>query len=201
MTQEQVIEMLERTGALLSGHFKLSSGLHSDKYVQCAKLLQYPELARRLGTELANRLRDSGFTLPEVVASPALGGIIIGHEVAAALGVRHIFVEKDSQGKPVLRRGFSIAKGANFVVVEDVVTTGRSTAEVIDLLMSMGGEPVAVLAIVDRTGGKEPLFKAPFISLVTLDFKVYEPENCPLCAQGVPIEKPGSRWMKNNSET
>ncbi len=193
MTEKEVIELLEKTGALLTGHFKLSSGLHSDRYVQCAKLLQYPQLARQVGQALAERLENSGFNLPEVVVSPALGGIIIGQEVAGALGVRHIFVEKDDEGKPVLRRGFTVARGENFVVVEDVVTTGRSTAEVIDLISSMGGEIVAVLSIVDRTGGKQPRFMAPFISLVKLDFNVYEPENCPLCAQGIPAEKPGSR--------
>jgi len=193
MTEQEILELLERTGALLTGHFKLSSGLHSDRYVQCAKLLQYPQLARQVGEALAERLKNSGFEMPEFVVSPALGGIVIGQEVAAALGVRHIFVEKDDEGKPVLRRGFAVGRGEDFVVVEDVVTTGRSTAEVIDLMRSFGAEVVAVLSIVDRTGGREPLFKAPFMSLVSLEFNVYEPEKCPLCAQGIPLVKPGSR--------
>jgi len=218
MNDEELYKLLERTGALLTGHFKLSSGLHSDKYVQCAKLLQYPEMAEQVGVELAKRYENTicnGRTIdkiPDVIASPAIGGIVIGQEVAKALSsgqttcsgrttnIRHIFVEKDSDGKPTLRRGFSIAQDETFAVVEDVITTGKSTLEVIDLLTELGGKAVAILSIIDRTNCRghtssdgNPEFDIPFISLTKLDFNTYEPDKCPLCAQNIPIEKPGSR--------
>ncbi|RKZ32758.1 orotate phosphoribosyltransferase [bacterium] len=193
MNEQELKKMLEDTGALLSGHFLLSSGLHSDKYVQCAKLLQYPHLAQIAGTKLAEKIKNSGFQLPEIVASPAIGGIVIGQEVARSLGVKHIFVEKDNTGKPCLRRGFYVNKGEHFVIVEDVVTTGKSTGEVFSLLKSLGAEPTMVVSIIDRSGDNELPFKAPFISLLKLELNTYSLQDCPLCKNKIPLEKPGSR--------
>ncbi len=205
MDTKELHELLERTGALLTGHFKLSSGLHSDKYVQCAKILQYPELAEQIGTELVKKYNNLGIDIPDLIASPAIGGIVIGQEVAEALtknrksSIRHIFVEKDGDGKPTLRRGFSIVRGEKFAVVEDVITTGKSTFEVVDLLERLGGKLTAILSIIDRTGKSFAddmqirHIETPYISLVKLELNTYEPDNCPLCAKNIPIEKPGSR--------
>jgi len=199
MRQDEILNLLESTRAILKGHFLLSSGLHTDTYIQCARLLQYPLLAERVGKSLAERFSDAGLETPPLVASPALGGIIIGHEVARALGCRHIFIEKVN-GTPTLRRGFTIAKDEEFLVVEDVVTTGRSTAEVISVLKELGGFPVAVLAIIDRTSGREPKFgNIPFVALTKIDIDTFEPDNCPLCKKGIPLEKPGSRVFNENS--
>ncbi len=194
MNTKELLNILEKTGAILDGHFLLSSGLHSNRFIQCAKLLQYPDYAKKVGVALAEKL--SGLEQPDVIASPALGGIIIGHEVARALKKPHIFVEKVN-GKPKLRRGFSIEPGSKFVVVEDVATTGKSIMEVVSLLRDLGGIPVAILTIIDRSDNRElPFGDIPFISLLKLTITTYEPNNCPLCKSGSPVTKPGSRNIK-----
>ena len=200
MKFEEIIALLEKTGALLEGHFLLSSGLHSNRYVQCAKLLMYPDIAEKVGLALAEKFMESDCcpeitkeNMPDIVVSPALGGLIIGQEVARKLGRRHIFVEKPDGKTPSLRRGFSIQSGDRFVVVEDVVTTGKSTKEVLSIINELGGEPVAVLSIIDRTGNKACPFDIPFISLIELEFEIYKPYECPICKEGIPLTKPGSR--------
>jgi len=182
--------LLEESGALQRGHFQLSSGLHSSVYVQCALLLELPQRARRVGSALAVEL---GAYRPNAVVSPALGGLVIGYEVAAALDVPFRFTER-KEGEMVLRRGFAVRPGERLVVVEDVVTTGRSTRETIDLLRGKGGEVVAVGAILDRTGGRAgAALDLPFEPLCSLELPTYRPEACPLCAEGSPAVKPGSR--------
>lgn len=194
MNENDVLRILQKTGALLEGHFLLSSGLHSDRYVQCAKVLQYPDIAERLGTELANMYKNNNLSKPDIIASPAIGGIVIGQEIARALKVPHIFIEKDSNGKPSLRRGFSIQQEQKFIVVEDVITTGKSTNEVIKLLTALGGHPIAILTIIDRKREPNSLFpNLPLISLAKLDILTYKPDECPLCKKNLPLIKPGSR--------
>jgi len=180
--------LFRQSGALLEGHFKLSSGLHSPSYLQCALVLQHPDAAEQLGRALAAELRGAGAT---TVLSPALGGLIIGHEVARALGVRAIFAERQ-EGALVLRRGFSLASDDRVIVIEDVVTTGGSTRETMDVAAAAGATVVAAGAIIDRSGGNATL-NVPFKSLVTLTVPTYQPDACPLCASGVPVTKPGSR--------
>lgn len=191
---DAVLALFDETGAYLRGHFRLTSGLHSPEYLQCALVLQHPCFAERLGQRLAEALRPllGGRDKPELVASPALGGIIIGHEVARALQARFIFTERDPSGKMTLRRGFSVAPGELAVVVEDVVTTGGSTREVVEALRSAGAQVAAAGAIIDRSGGQAEV-GAPRVSLATLNVVTYPPEDCPLCRQGVPVVKPGSR--------
>jgi len=180
--------MLEASGALRHGHFQLSSGLHSPAYVQCALLLEHPARARRVGAALADALRSHG---AESVLAPALGGVIIGHEVAAALDVPFRFVER--QGTELaLRRGFALRPGERLVVVEDVVTTGKSTRETAALARAAGAEVVAIGSIIDRSGGDHG-FEVAFASLLGLDFPTYAAESCPLCAEGGAAVKPGSR--------
>jgi orotate phosphoribosyltransferase len=181
------LAVFHETGAYLKGHFQLTSGLHSGEYLQCALVLQHPALAERLGRELAAR-----FPKCDVVAAPALGGLIIGHEVARALGCRFIFTERDAHGKMVLRRGFSVQPDEIGVVVEDVVTTGGSTGEVIHALKSQGARVAGAGSIIDRSGGKADL-GVPRIALATLEVNAWVPADCPLCKQGIPVEKPGSR--------
>lgn len=182
------LSLLEETGALTRGHFRLSSGLHSPAYVQCARLLEEPTRAREVAAALASRLMPYR---PHAVLSPALGGVIVGHEVAAALGVPFRFTERKDGGM-VLRRGFTVQPGERVVVVEDVVTTGKSTKEVIGVLEALGAEVVAVGAILDRSGGAAAL-PVPLETLVKLDLPTYEATACPLCAEGGAAEKPGSR--------
>jgi orotate phosphoribosyltransferase len=191
--QERVLDLFERTGAYLQGHFRLSSGLHSSGYLQSALLLQDPKHAESLGRKLAEALSDWTKKSPiGSVISPALGGLIVGHEVARALGVRFIFTERDADRKMSLRRGFSIAAGEKVVVIEDVITTGGSTREVIDVVTAMGGVAVAAGSIIDRSGGTADL-GIPRVALETLSVPVWEPEWCPLCHKGEPVTKPGSR--------
>lgn len=175
-------------GALRQGHFRLSSGLHSAAYVQCALLLERPERARRVGEALAAALAP---LVPDSVLAPALGGIVVGHEVAAALGVAFRFTERQGE-EMALRRGFALAAGERVVVVEDVVTTGRSTREVQSLASQSGAEVVGFGAILDRGAGRHG-FDRPFHALLSLDLPTYAPGECPLCAEGRPMEKPGSR--------
>jgi len=189
MNREELLDLFRRCSALLEGHFRLSSGLHSPGYLQCALVLQHPQHAAALGAALAERVRE---LRPTTVLSPALGGLIIGHEVARALGVHHIFTERDAERKMVFRRGFGVEAGQTAVVIEDVITTGGSSLEVIDLLRSAGVEVLAAGSIIDRSGGKADL-GVRRVALATLDVEAYDPADCPLCGQGIPVVKPGSR--------
>jgi orotate phosphoribosyltransferase len=188
MDSSAVLSLFRESGAFHEGHFKLSSGLHSPGYLQCALVLQHPAHAEALGRALGDKLRDLRAT---VVLSPALGGLIIGHEVARALGVRAIFAERQDNAL-TLRRGFSLAPDDRVVVIEDVVTTGGSTRETMAVAMAAGATVVGAGAIVDRSGGS-PGLEVPFKALVTLNLATYPPEQCPMCARGEPIIKPGSR--------
>jgi orotate phosphoribosyltransferase len=186
------LELFRRTGAYLNGHFLLSSGLHSSEYLQCAMVLQYPAHAQSLGGSLAEALRPLLVKPPAVVAAPAQGGLIIGHEVARALGARFIFTERDTNGKMALRRGFQVTPGETAIVIEDVVTTGGSTADVVEVLRRAGARVIAAGSIVDRSGGKAQV-GVTRVALATLRATAWDPALCPLCAQGVPVVKPGSR--------
>ena len=180
--------LLEETGALLTGHFRLSSGLHSPNYVQCARLLEHPRNADAIGAALAERLRA------QKIVSPALGGVIIGYTVAAALGVPFVFTER-KDGEMTLRRGFRIEEGEEIVIVEDVVTTGKSTRETADVITRHGGGITGFASILNRSGKENP-FDAPYESLLALNLDTYEESACPLCAKGVPLDAPGSRYSR-----
>jgi orotate phosphoribosyltransferase len=184
----EIARIFEETGALLHGHFCLTSGLHSEKYLQCAKVLQWPHHAEACGRALADHFVAER---PRVVVSPALGGIVIGHEVGRALGCRAIFAEREN-GALRLRRGFSIEPGELAVVVEDVITTGGSTLETMEVVKSHGGKVVGALSVVDRSGGKA-LLDTRYHSLWTLDIPTFKAEDCPLCKAGSAPIKPGSR--------
>ena len=189
---ESVVELFRSRGAYLEGHFRLTSGLHSAGYLQCALVLQYPDAAEKLGRALAAELKQASAAPIRLVASPALGGLIIGHEVARALGTRFIFTERDSTGKMTLRRGFQVTPGETAAVVEDVITTGGSTQEVVEVLRAAGAHVMAAGSIIDRSGGRAAV-GAPRVALATLQVDSHQPETCPLCAHGVPVVKPGSR--------
>jgi len=188
MTRDALLELYRRSGALLEGHFRLTSGLHSPGYLQCALVLQHPQHAEALGRAIGDRVRD---LRPTVVLSPALGGIVIGHEVGRALGVRAIFAER-VDGALALRRGFTLAGSDRVLVVEDVMTTGGSTRETIEAAKAAGGQVVGTASIVNR-GGAAIRFDVPYVSLLEIALPTYEPETCPLCAEGRPVVKPGSR--------
>ena len=188
MDRDTTLALFRRAGALLEGHFKLSSGLHSGGYLQSALVLQNPGDAAALGAALGGW---SAALRPDVVLSPALGGVIIGHEVGRALRVRAIFAER-ADGALALRRGFSLAPGERVLVVEDVVTTGGSTRETIDVAKAAGAQVIGAAAIIDRSGGAADL-SVPFHALAQLSLPTYDPSTCPLCAQGLPVTKPGSR--------
>lgn len=187
MTQEEAAALLRETGALLEGHFVLTSGLHSARYVQCAKVLQYPRHAERICGEIAGHFRAKRV---EVVISPALGGIVVGQEVGRQLGARTMFAERQD-GALRLRRGFEIRPGERVLVCEDVITTGGSVRETADIALNSGGDVVGIGAVVDRSGGKSglPHLHAP----LTLDERTYRADACPLCKEGIPVQKPGSR--------
>ena len=188
MDSADVVALLQQTGAFQSGHFLLSSGMHSSQYVQCALLLQHPAHAAAVGNALAGRFRA---LRPQVVIGPAYGGMIIAHEVARALGGRALFAER-GEGKFELRRSFSIGSGERVLVVEDVVTTGAATREVKRLAERLGGVVVGIGAIVDRSAG--PLgFDCPFEALASIEAPAFIPGMCDLCRQGMPLVKPGSR--------
>ena len=188
-----VLGLFEQTGAYLTGHFRLTSGLHSPNYLQSAIVLQHPAHAEALGKELAARiLALCGDYRPNVVVSPALGGMVIGHEVARDLDVRFVFTERDADRKMALRRGFTLAPGDVAVIVEDVITTGGSTREVIDIVREAGALPVAAGSIIDRSGGTVDL-GIPRTALETLTVTAYEAGVCPMCLAGEPVVKPGSR--------
>ena len=186
---EQVRKLLEETGALLEGHFLLSSWLHSSHYLQCARLLEDPQRSEHLGRSLAEKFAGQ---LVDLVASPAVGALIIGHEVARAAGARFIFTERDASGQPALRRAFQVIPGERALVVEDVVTTGGSTREVLAALRAGGAEIRGVATIVDRSGGHGD-FGVPLVSLLQLSLPTWASDQCNLCRQGTPLEKPGSR--------
>lgn len=188
VTTDGILDMFRGIGALLEGHFRLTSGLHSSGYLQCALVLQHPREAEMCGAALADRLRALG---AQTVLSPAIGGIVIGQEVARALGVRAIFAERQD-GRLTLRRGFSLAPGEKVVVIEDVVTTGGSTRETIDVARAAGAEVLAAGTIIDRSGGQQQI-DVPFHALAAISLPTYEAEACPLCLAGLPVVKPGSR--------
>ncbi|HTS70638.1 MAG TPA: orotate phosphoribosyltransferase [Terriglobia bacterium] len=191
MTDNEILDIFRKHSALLEGHFILSSGLHSDRYVQCALVLQHPRVAEQLGSLLAEKLRHLG---ANVVAAPALGGVLVSHEVARALGLRALFTERQ-EGAMTLRRGFSLDPGEPTLVVEDVITTGLSTRETIECVRQAGGEVVGAGALIDRSGGTASL-GLPQVALVTLKIQNYQPAECPLCKAGIPLVKPGSRSKK-----
>ncbi|MBN2356267.1 orotate phosphoribosyltransferase [candidate division KSB1 bacterium] len=188
MTREKAIEIFKQTGALLEGHFRLTSGLHSPQYFQCARVLQYPQHAEGFCRAIADHFRDAGV---EVVISPAIGGIVVGQEVARLLGCRAIFAERESNVM-TLRRGFEITAGEKVLAVEDVVTTGGSIKEVIALAQQAGAQVVGAAFIVDRSAGRAQ-FSVPFFATLKMDVVTYQPDDCPLCRQGIPVVKPGSR--------
>lgn len=189
MEYHEALALYRRTGAYLEGHFRLSSGLHSTGYLQSALVLQNPADAAALGLGIAAHVKSLE---PGVVLSPALGGVIIGHEVARALGVRAIFAERSGGTTLGLRRGFHLSAADRVLVIEDVFTTGKSTRETMEVAREAGAEVVGAAAIVDRSGGTID-FGVPSYALVHLDVPTYDPEACPLCVQGIPVVKPGSR--------
>lgn len=188
MDPEKVIDEFKQTGALLEGHFQLTSGLHSTVYLQCARVLQFPDKAEAFGRAIAQKFGGEGIQL---VASPAIGGIVIGHEVARALGARFIWTEREG-GAMTLRRGFTVSPGEKTLVVEDVITTGGSTRETIEALKSAGADVAGAASIIDRSGGSVEV-GVPRVALVTLKVLSVEPSICDACKMGEPAVKPGSR--------
>ncbi len=191
MEREEIIRNLEKFGVLQEGHFLLSSGLHSDKYLQCAQILQHPEQAEKLGEGIAKKFSGEKIDL---VVGPALGGVVLGYEVARSLGCRGIFTER-KDGIMQLRRGFSIEKGERVLIVEDVVTTGKSALEVLEVVEGEGAEIVGISAIVDRSP-KDLKLPVPFKPLLRVEVEIFSPDNCPLCEQEIKLVKPGSRESK-----
>jgi orotate phosphoribosyltransferase len=189
MTESEVLSALEDAHAILHGHFRLTSGRHSDRYVQCARVLEDPALVTRLAQAIAERV---GERLVDLVAAPAVGGIVIGFAVAQALGVKFIFSERQD-GAMVFRRGFEVPPGARVLVVEDVVTTGGSVAEVVGLVRGAGGVPVGAASLIDRGGPKS--FDVDLLALLRLQVESWEPDSCGLCAAAVPLYAPGSRAL------
>ncbi len=192
MTPDEVVKIFQDTKALLSGHFELRSGLHSDQYFQCALVLQYPVIAEKLCAAVVAKMKAAMGAKLKVdgVISPALGGIPVGHEVGRALNVKAIFAEKQDN-KLVLRRAFEIKPGDHFVVAEDVITRGGRVQEVVDIVTARGGVVAAICVLVDRSGGKAE-FNAPVFSLLTMEPTTWKPEECPLCKQGSKAVHPGS---------
>ena len=188
MTADEVIDQFRTTGALLEGHFQLTSGLHSTVYLQCALVLQHPPIAEAFGRAIAEAYRDQGLQL---VASPAIGGIVIGHEVARALGARFVWTERES-GQMTLRRGFTVSPGEKTLVVEDVITTGGSTRETVEALKKAGADVIAAASIIDRSGGSVDV-TVPRTALATLKVLSVDPSVCDACKLGEPAVKPGSR--------
>lgn len=193
MSNPSMLDLFKTTGALLEGHFRLTSGRHSNTYFQCAKVLQYPEHLSTVCSRIAGHFRDSGV---ETVVSPAIGGIVVGTEVGRQLGVKTIFAER-KEGKMTIRRGFSLEKGERVVVIEDVITTGGSVAEVIELINTAGASLVGVGSVVDRSNGKVKLAGNQY-SVLAMEVISFDPEECPLCKAGLPVETPGSRANPQN---
>ena len=192
MTNDDYLRIFTRAGALLDGHFLLTSGLHSPRYLQCALVLQDPVLAEDLCRALAAKLKD---LRPGTVVGPAMGGIVVAYELARAVGARGIFAERQD-GKMSLRRGFQIARGDRVLLAEDVVTTGGSLMEVKEVVRQAGGEVVGVASLVNRAGERQPEFGVPFVSLLRISVPTYEAASCPLCKEGSAPVKPGSRVSK-----
>jgi orotate phosphoribosyltransferase len=191
MKQEEVLKLFEETGALLSGHFELRSGLHSNRFFQCAHLLENPRVAAQLCGALVEKLKAELADLQiDTVIAPAMGGITIGHEVARSLGVRFIFVEKEDN--VLYLRRFKIKSGERFMIAEDVVTRGGRVQETIDIVEENGGVVAAIGILVNRSGGKAA-FNAPLISLLEIEPVTYEPSDCPLCVEGLELVHPGSK--------
>jgi orotate phosphoribosyltransferase len=194
MTRDELLDLFRKSGALLDGHFRLSSGLHSPGYLQCALVLQQPASAEMLGRAIAERTRG---WRPTAVLSPALGGVVIGHEVGRALGVRALFAERQD-GELMLRRGFVLGERDRVLVIEDVLTTGKSTRETIQVARAAGAQIAGAASIVDRSdaatgSARADDFGVPFAALLDIALPTFEPDKCPLCAQGIPVVKPGSR--------
>ena len=192
---ELTLADLSASGAHRYGHFRLSSGLHSSDYLQLALYLAMPQRAERAGRLLAVAIRES-LEQTELVVSPAIGGLIIGHETASSLSLPFLFAERDGDGSMCLRRGFAVEPGQPVVVVEDVITTGGSVREVMEVIQEGGGRVVGVASLVNRSGSMNPFDPIPFTALVTTEFPTWPLDDCPLCRDGVPIEKPGSRPIK-----
>lgn len=188
MTKKEILDCFQRTGALLEGHFQLRSGMHSNRFFQAALVLQHPEIAERLCGELAEKFKNLKV---ETVLSPALGGLIVGHELARSLKARAIFAEKEND-RLVLRRGFSIGKGEKIFIAEDVVTLGGRVEQTVELARSLGADVVGVGVIVDRSAGSVD-FDIAYRSLIKLDLDIYQPDKCPLCKDGIPLLRPGSK--------
>lgn len=191
LSKEEVIQIFKEKEVMLEGHFLLTSGRHSDKYMQCAKLFQYADISELICKQLAEQFTDMHIDL---VAGPAVGGIIMAYEMGRQLGVKNVFAEREN-GKMTFRRGFAIPQGANVLVTEDVVTTGGSVKEVMELIRAHGGNVVAVGSVVDRSNGKVD-FGVPFRAVLSMEVVSYEPNDCPMCREGSPAVKPGSRNMK-----
>ena len=189
MTENEIVNILKESGALLTGHFQLRSGLHSNQFFQAALLLQYPDKAEVVCAHLAEKFKNEKIS---AVISPAVGGLIVGQEVARALGCRAIFADKED-GELVLKRGFSIAPGEKILVAEDVVTKGGRVQQTIDLVRSKGGDVAGVAVIVDRSGGTASFDVPKFESALKLSLPTYDPAECPLCAEKMPIDRPGSK--------
>lgn len=189
---DNVMQLFEESGAVLHGHFILTSGLHSDTYMQCAKLFENGVIAQRLCQMAADKVKKYN---ADVVVSPAVGAIIFGYELGKQLGLPNMFAEREKDGNFALRRGFELKKGSRVIVAENVVTTGGSVQEVIDLITKLGSTVVAVAEVVDRSGGKVD-FGVPNESLLQIDVKTYSPEECPLCKAGTAAVKPGSKGLK-----
>ena len=182
--------LLQQTGALLAGHFQLSSGLHSPNYVQCARLLEHPRNAKAIGESLSTKLRN---VKADKIVAPALGGVVIGYTVAEALRIPMVFTER-KEGAMTLRRGFRIRQGERVVIVEDVVTTGKSTRETAKVVESHGGVVAGFASILNRSGRENP-FDGPYAALMSLALDTYDEGSCPLCGKGVPLDAPGSRFQ------
>lgn len=191
LTKEQIIQIFKDKEVMLEGHFLLTSGRHSDKYMQCAKLFQYADVSELICKQLAEQFAEKKIDL---VVGPAIGGIIMAYEMGRQLGVKNIFAEREN-GQMTFRRGFEVPEGANVLVVEDVVTTGGSVKEVIALLKEHGANVVGVGSVVDRSAGKMD-FGVEFKAVLSMEVVSYEPENCPICKSGLPLVKPGSRKLK-----
>lgn len=187
-TDNKVIEILRESEALLEGHFLLSSGRHSEKYCQCARLLQHPDKAEKVISVIVDKIKDVDF---DIIVGPAMGGVLVSYELARQTGKPGIFAER-VDGKMTIKRGFEVKKGDKVIISEDVITTGKSSLEVVEVLNKLGAEVVALCCIVDRRA-KDAQASFPIYSAVKLEIESYEKENCPLCAKGIPYIKPGSR--------
>ncbi|MDD4957387.1 MAG: orotate phosphoribosyltransferase [Candidatus Omnitrophica bacterium] len=190
MQEKEIIEIFSEINAYQTGHFLLSSGLHSGSYLQCALVLQDPIIASRLCAPLAERFKDKA---PDLIIGPAMGGVVLAYEIARHLNARAIFTERNAEGKMTLRRGFRAIPANRILIAEDVLTTGGSVREVISLLAEDGMEPVGIISLVDRSGGTLDFGGIKYESLLKLNVPTFRPEECPLCKEGLPLVKPGSR--------